>query len=203
MRFPIVSSELIRYSQGCGLCYQNINPSMSGGRSWPHSAATLCSSSTIERVMNKRLSGKFEPRILPRVRGSEDSVFDGYRRVQVIFTPSNSIPMDLGSDRPLEAFPKFVALFNGATEGKLLYLADMKEMGTRISNYSHRQGNIPPLSFAGIKRWHKQMAEERSLLQHDIAQLMQGICSDEKSTMLIQYIFQSTEVSTLGHSFLD
>lgn len=188
---PDCVSELIIHSQGCGLCYQNIQPSM--GRVWPWSdpAAALYSSSMIERFMNQSPSGKFEPRILPRIAASEEILFDGYRRVQVIFTSSSPIQTDPVCARPFEAFPKFVALFSGATKGQLLYLTDIREIDTRISDYSQRQGNIPPLSFAGVKRWHKQMAEEQSLLQHEIAQLMQRICNDEKRIMLIKYIFQS------------
>lgn len=199
LRFLIVSSKLISHSQGCGLFYQNIKPSMNEAWPWPNSATALDSSSLIRRFMNRSPSGKPEPSILPRVAAPEDIVFDGYRRVQVIFTSSGSIQTDSMSDRPFEAFVKFVALFSSTTEGQLLYLTDMREIGTRISDYSHRQGNIPPLSFAGIKRWHKQMAEEQSLLQHAVAQLMHRLCKDEKSITLIKYILQSIEMLALDH----
>lgn len=196
----IISSELIGHSQECGLCYQNIKPSLGGG---PHPSAALCSSNLVKRFMNQSLSEKLEARISPHVAASDDTVFDGYRRVQVIITSISSIQTDSVSDIPYEAFPKFVALFRTATKGQLLYLTDMRELGTRICDYLNRQGNIPQLSFAGIKRWHKQMAEEQSILQQAVAQLVHRICKDERSTMLIKHIFQSIEMSILGRSFLD
>lgn len=198
---PVLSSELINYSQKCGLCYQNIKPSINGGWPLPHSAAALCSSSAIKRLMNQSPNGKFERRNPPRVATSEDIAFDGYRRVQVIFTPSHSFQTDPVSNQPFEAFLKFVTLFHDVKEEQMLYLADMREMETRISDYSYRQGNIPSLSFAEIKKWHKQMAEEHSCLQHAVAELMHTICSNPKRTMLVKHIFQSTETTTLLHPF--
>lgn len=161
---------------------------MVGGRPWPDPATALYSSKMIERFMRQHNSGSFGPRILPRVAASEEIIFDGYRRVQVIFT---SIQTDPLSPRPFDEFHKFVGLFGGTIEGRLPYLTDMREMESRIKDYSQSQGDIPPLSFAEIKRWHKQMAEEQSVLQHEMDQLMQTIYSDEKSHTLIDYIFRS------------
>ena len=194
MWFLTVSSELIGHSQGCGLCYQNIEQSLSRDFT-----TALDSSSLGNQYMKRSPSAKSELRMLPRVTASEDNVFDGYRRVQVIFS---SIPTDSVSDRPFAAFPGFVALFRTATKGQLLYLTDMRDIGTRICDYTNRQGNIPQLSFAGIKKWHKQMAEEHSILQQAVSQLMRRICNDERSTMLIKHILQSmrTFLSLLAHS---
>lgn len=182
----ILCSELIFDSQGCGLCYQNINPSLVGGWPWLDPATALYSSKTIERLVHAR--GRFGPRVLSRVAASEEIIFDGYRRVQVIFT---SVQTDSGSSHPFDAFPKFVGLFGGALEGRLPYLADMREMESRVQEYCQSQGDIPPLSLAETKRWHKRMAEEQSVLGHEMDQLMQTICSDERSSVLIKYIFRS------------
>lgn len=198
MWFLTVSSKLIDHSQGCGLCYQNIKQSLSRD-----SMAALDSSSLANRYMNRSPSAASELRILPHVTASEGTVFDGYRRVQVIFSPISCMPTDPISDRSFAAFPDFVSLFRTATKGQLVYLTDMREIGTRICDYTNRQGNIPQLSFAGIKKWHKQMAEEQSILQQAVSQLMQRICNDERSTMLTKHILQSIITFLSSYSFHD
>lgn len=186
MQFLTESTELIGHSQGCGLCYQNIKRSFD-----EDSAAAVDSNSLIKRFMNQSARGKPDPKTHSREAVPEGTLFDGYRRVQVIFTATNYIQTGFLSNPPLEAFLNFVALFRTATKGQLLHLTYMREIATRIRDYINRQGNIPQLSFAGIKKWHKQMVEEQLVLKQTVAQFMCMIGTDERSTMLIKHIFQS------------
>ena len=167
----------------------------------PDCAAALYPSKMTEQFMTQPLAGKSGRNILPRMPTSEDVLFDGYRRVQVIFTSSSLITIDSLSPRPLEAFSKFVGLFSVAIEGRLPYLTEMREIGSRINERSQREGDVPPMSLAEVKRWHRQMAKEESLLQHDVAQFTHRMCNDEKSIMLVKYVLQSM-IDLLGHSFI-
>ena len=181
-----VSTELISHSQECGLCYQNIEQSFN-----KYSTVALDSSSLVTRFKNQTARGKPDPESHAHVATSEGTLFDGYRRVQVIFASIGSIQTDSVLSHPIEAFPNFVALFRTATKGQLPYLADLKQIGLSISDYNNRQGNIPQLSLVETKRWHKQMAKEILLLQQAVAQVMHKICADERSAKLLKHIYQS------------
>lgn len=194
MQSLTVSTELISHSQECGLCYQNIEQSFD-----KYSTVALDSGSLVKRFMNQSLRAKPDPETHPHVATSEGTLFDGYRRVQVIFTSISSIQTDSMFNHPIEAFPNFVALFRTATKGQLPHLADLKQIGLSISDYNNRQGNIPQLSLVETKRWHKQMAEEFVLLQQSVAQLMDRIYADERSTRLLKHIYQSNSLRQSLH----
>ena len=197
MQSLTVSTELISHSQECGLCYQNIEQSLS-----KYSTVALDSSSLVKRFMNQSARGKPGSETHSHIATSEGTLFDGYRRVQVIFTSIGSIQKDSVLSHPIEAFPNFVALFRTATKGQLPYLADLKQIGLSISDYNNRQANIPQLSLVETKRWHKQMAEELLLLQQAVSQLMHKICADERSARLLKHIYQSKFAPSISPSNL-
>jgi hypothetical protein len=141
--------------------------------------------------MNKRTGMNSEFAVLPDVISSEDPFFDGYRRVQVISLTDIPIPTDPESPHPLEAFPEFVDLFTDAEKNQLPSLIEMRRIKSRVKDHSQRSEYNPPLPLAMMKQWHIQIAEERSLLQHDISNLFFTIHTNEQNTTLLKYIFQS------------
>lgn len=165
------------------------------------SAAPHYPSKAIERFMSQPSSEKFKPREPRRKTGSETVLFDGYRRVQVIFTSSSLIQANSRSPQSLEAFAKFVGLFRGATEERLSYLIDMREIESRIDDYFQYQGKIRRLSSAEKQKWDKQMAIEEPWLRHDMDQLWYKIRNDPRSIWMIEYLYQSMIAVTC--EFLD
>jgi hypothetical protein len=142
--------------------------------------------------MNKRPGMNSESAELPDVISSEDPFFDGYRRVQVISLTDIPIPTaDPDSPHPLEAFPAFVDLFIDVEKNQLPSLIEMRRIKSRVKDHSQRSEYNPPLPLAMMKQWHIQIAEERSLLQHDISNLFSTIHTNEQNTALLKYILQS------------
>lgn len=128
----------------------------------------------------------------PPTEIAEDTSFDGYRRVQVISQSSSLIHTDEVSSNPFGPFSEFVDFFSSVKEERLPYLLDLRQLNLRIRDHSRRYLDIPLFSSPLVKEWEQKMIDRSSLLKQDIVQLVEIILDDEKSIILLDYIFTST-----------
>lgn len=130
-----------------------------------------------------------ETKIFSPTAEIEEDFFESYRRVQVISQPITLFQTNQFPPQRLESFRHFIQLFPDSQRGNLPYITEMKKMQTRINEHLSHTHNMPAFSsFARIKRWQRQLAEESALLCEDIDRLFNAIRDDLESSKLLDYL---------------
>ena len=123
------------YCHSCGLCYQNVQAISK--RDWnrqpPHSEIRI-SGEEIPYML--RQPGK-EPeiKVFRPTDDSEDEIFEGYKRVQLVSQPLDLLDVKYPALQLIEDFSRFAELLKGAPEDASVYLSDIRVLRECTSSF--------------------------------------------------------------------
>lgn len=180
--------------QECGLCYQNVQAISSRSRDWKRhlpSSRNEISVAGEEIPYLLRQPGKDpELRVFRPIRESEDEIFEGYRRVQLVSQSLDLLDGKYPALQLIEDFCRFAELLKGVAENTSPFLPDIQSLHARaVQHILQQRSSFPAFaSFSQIERVRMRLARETSDLRQEIDKLVQHLYNDPDTIHLMYYI---------------
>ena len=180
----------------CGLCYQNVqaiskrfdNGLLPDGRNRELSTADW----EIPYIL--RQPGK-EPELktFRPIKKSEDELFHGYRRVQVVAQSLDLLDARYPALQLIQDFCRFGELLKGVPEDTSAYIPDIRSLHARAVQHMLQQRSSFPAfaSFWQIESVRGVLAEESLDLRKSIDLLVQELYNDQDTKALMGYMKDS------------
>ena len=184
------------HCRGCGLCYQNvqaISKRFDNGL-LPDGRNRELSISDWEIPYILRQPGK-EPelRTFRPIRKSEDELFHGYRRVQVVAQSLDLLDARYPALQLIQDFCRFGELLKGVPEDTSAYIPDIRSLHARAVQHMLQQRSSFPAfaSFWQIESVRGVLAKESLDLRKSIDLLVQELYNDQDTKALMRYMKDS------------
>lgn len=190
------------YCQACGLCYQNLQAisRRDWSRQLPNHEIPVAGD---EIPYLLRQPGK-EPelKVFRPTKESEDELFEGYRRVQLVSQPLNLLDAQYPGLQLIEDFGRFAELLKGVPSDTSIYLSEIHQLHARaIQHLLQQRSNFPAFaSFSQIEQARKHLAKGSIELRQDIDRLVQNLYNDPDTKELMKYI-KDTYPSNHGRDY--
>ena len=178
------------YCEGCGLCYENLQ----GISKWDRTAQTYDDDIRVtgeEIPYMLRQPGKApEIKVFRPDDESEDDMFQGYRRVQLVSQPLDLLDVKFPALQLIEDFSRFAELLKGVPEETSAFITDIRALrGRAVEHILEQRRNFPAFaSFSQIEQVRKVLAKESLILRQDIDRLVQHLYNDSDTKELMSYI---------------
>lgn len=183
------------YCRECGLCYQNVQAISTRSHDWkqhlPSSRFQSISVAGEEIPYLLRQPGKDpELRVFRPIRESEDEIFDGYRRVQLVSQSLDLLDGKYPALQLIEDFCRFGELLKGIADDISPYLPDLRSLHARaVQHILQQRGSFPAFaSFLQIESVRMRLAKESRTIRHEIDKLVQNLYNDPQTKELMEYI---------------
>lgn len=184
------------HCQRCGLCYQNVQAISKRSNEWllPDGGNRELSISGEEIPYILRPLGK-EPELgvfRPDME-SEDELFYGYRRVQVVAQSLDLLNTRYPALQLIQDFCRFGDLLKGVPEDTSAYVPDIRNLHARAHQHMLQQLNSFPAfaSFGQIESVRRALAEESLDVRRSIDTLVQDLYNDKDTKALMRYMKDS------------
>lgn len=183
------------YCRECGLCYQNVQAISTRSRDWkqhlPSSRLDSISVAGEEIPYLLRQPGKDpELKVFRPVRESEDEVFEGYRRVQLVSQSLDLLDGRYPALQLIEDFCRFGELLKGVADDTSPFIPDLRRLHARaVQHILQQRSSFPAFaSFTQIERVRMRLDKESRTLRHEIDKLVQYLYNDRETEELMTYI---------------
>ena len=178
------------YCQECGLCYQNVQGiSQRGWTKHTPGHDIRCTGDEIPYML--RQPGKApELKVFRPVDDSEDDIFQGYRRVQLISQPLDLLDVKFPALQLIDHFSRFAELLADVPEDTSPFIPEIRALRARaVEHILQQRGNFPAFaSFSQIEQVRNSLAKESLNLRRDIDKLVQNLYNDSDTRKLMSYI---------------
>ncbi|KAL9130840.1 MAG: hypothetical protein Q9217_001092 [Psora testacea] len=179
----------------CGLFYQNIQAISKQSREWQQH---------LPKDQNVDIHGEQIPYILrhprrkPELKAfrppneTEDGLFEGYRRIQIVSQPLALLDPMFPALQLIEDFSHFAELVDEVPLHISPYRSIIKDLHSRAKEFIRQSdGDFPAFSsFSQIQQMRNRLTEESLTLRHYIDVLVRNLCNDPDTKVLVQYIKQ-------------
>jgi len=178
------------YCQSCGLCYQNVQAISKGDWSRQSPKHDIRIAGEEIPYMLRQPGQQPEIKVFRPTDDSEDEIFEGYKRVQLISQPLDLLDAKYPALQLIEDFGRFAELLKGVPENTSVYLADIRILhGRAIQHILQQRTNFPAFaSFSQIEQVRKQLVQESIDLRRDIDMLVQSLYNDPDTKALMRFI---------------
>ncbi|KAL8827615.1 MAG: hypothetical protein Q9191_003078 [Dirinaria sp. TL-2023a] len=178
--------------RNCGLSYQSFQAIKCDcdacARQIPNSAETV-----FPYMLHQPRLGGGDP-VFPAVRlgSSEDEIFQGYRRVQIIAQTMALLHTRYPSLQLIQDFRNFAELLDGVPMNTWQLLADIMELRTAAAQHLMRASSVPAFSTIDqIEKARRDLGEETIDIRERVDALMSKMFEHEESRHIVNYIKQS------------
>ena len=131
---------------------------------------------------------------------SEDKLFDGYRRIQVVSQPIDLLDPKFPALQLIEDFCRFSELLKGAPDDMSSYMPDIRDLHDRaVQHILQQRSSFPAFaSFTQITQVRSRLTQESLDLRRSIDNLIPKLYNDQDTRTLMQYIKQCMSRLTRG-----
>ena len=178
------------HCQSCGLYYQNVQGSSKGdwNQEFPDSDIRVTGADIPYLV---RQPGK-EPeiRVFRPMEGSEDELFEGYRRVQLVSQSLDLLDARYPALQLIEDFCRFARLLQDVPDDASAYLPDILILHRRsVQHVTKQRESFPAFaSFSQVEEAREYLAQESIALRRDIDKLIQNMYKDPDTKLLMSSV---------------
>ena len=190
------------HCQSCDLCYQNVQALSK--RDWNQQFPNVDIRVTGEEIpyMLRQPGKEPEIRVFRPTEGSEDELFEGYRRVQLVSQPLDLLDARYPALQLIEDFCRFAELLKNIPDDVSAYIPDILNLHMRsVQHISKQQKSFPAFaSFSQIEEAREHLAQESVALRRDIDKLIQNMYKDPDTKVLMRYV-QKNYTSSRGKDY--
>jgi len=178
----------------CGLYYQNVQAISSRSRDWKRHLPSSHNDVSVageEIPYLLRQPGKDpELRVFRPIRESEDELFEGYRRVQLVSQSLDLLDGKFPALQLIEDFCRFAELLKGVAEDISLFLPEIQDLHARtVQHILQQRSSFPAFaSFSQIEQVRRLLAKESQNLRQEIDKLVQHLYNDPDTKDMMNYI---------------
>ena len=183
-------------SNACGLFYQNLKAISKSSRDW---------STHLPKGQDIDIHGEHIPYILRHVGKEpelksfrppaevEDTLFEGYRRIQLISQPLALLDPMFPALQLIEDFTHFADLLDDVPAEISPYRAEISLLHKRAKEFiRERDSDFPAFSsFSHIEQMRNRLTIESLTLRHYIDLIIKQLCNDPETKELVKYIKHS------------
>lgn len=178
----------------CGLYYQNVQAISSRSRDWKRHLPSSHNDVSVageEIPYLLRQPGKDpELRVFRPIRESEDELFEGYRRVQLVSQSLDLLDGKFPALQLIEDFCRFAELLKGVAEDISPFLPEIQDLHARtVQHILQQRSSFPAFaSFSQIEQVRRLLAKESQNLRQEIDKLVQHLYNDPDTKDMMNYI---------------
>ena len=178
------------YCQSCGLCYQNVQAISNRESKFQLFERDIDVSGEDIPYMLRYPGKEPELKLFRPTRDSEDEMFEGYRRVQLVSQHLDLLNTRYPGLQLIEDFCRFAELLQGAPDHSSQFLTHIHFLhGRAIQHLLEQKSSFPAFaSFSQVEQVRKESKLESLNLKSDIDRLVQDLYNDPDTKDLMKYI---------------
>ncbi|KAL6715767.1 hypothetical protein ACLMJK_006728 [Lecanora helva] len=178
------------HCQSCGLSYQNAQGIVRGDWRREYGSGNVHPADEEIPYMLRQPGKQPELKIFKPTKYSEDVIFEGYRRVQLVSQPLNLLDAKYPALQLIEDFGRFAELLKGVPEDTSAYLPDIRRLHSQAVHHLLQQRSSFPAfaSFSQIEQVRNDLVQESLSLRRDIDRLVLNLYNDPDTKDLMKYL---------------
>ena len=181
------------HCQACGLQYQKVQAFSKQSSEWHHhfpKGANVDIAGEDIPYLLRHSKKEAELKVFRPSKESEDELFEGYRRVQIVSQSLALLDQRFPALLLIEDFIRFAALVRDVPEGVSPYQDVIMQLQDRAEKYiSDQRDSLPAFSsFSQIEQTRKSLTKVSQRLRQDIDSLIRRLCEDPDTKELMMYI---------------